>query len=154
MNSADAGKEQVRGRGRPRISRHISLGNLPRCYAPQCCLSEGQEVISLQPDEVEILRLVDLDGLEQEEAAIHLGVSRKTAWRDLHAARRKVADALVHGKILEMTECPRRREGHCPRWNREECPKGNGGPCPRGFFDDTVTGGEEHGNSGKPPRTK
>lgn len=154
MNSADAGKEQVRGRGRPRISRHIGLGNLPRCYAPQCCLSEGQEVISLQPDEVEILRLVDLDGLEQEEAAIHLGVSRKTAWRDLHAARRKVADALVHGKILEMTECPRRREGHCPRWNREECPKGNGGPCPRGFFDDAAYAGEDPGNTGKSPRNK
>jgi len=115
MNSADAGKEQVRCRGRPRISRHIDLGNPPRCYAPQCCLSEGQEVISLQPDEVEILRLVDLDGLEQEEAAIHLGVSRKTAWRDLDAARRKVADALGLGKVIEVTGCVRKRDWRCLR---------------------------------------
>jgi hypothetical protein len=93
-------------------------------------------MISLRPDEVEILRLVDLDGLEQEEAAVHLGVSRKTAWRDLHTARRKVADALVHGKIIEVAECPRRKEGLCPRWNTEICPKQDGGPCPRGFFEE------------------
>jgi predicted DNA-binding protein (UPF0251 family) len=133
MDSIEEGKGRTRCRGRPRISRHIDLGDLPRCYAPQCRISEGQEVLSLLPDEVEILRLVDLEGLEQEEAAAHLGISRKTAWRDLHAARRKVADALVHGKILEMTECLRRREGHCPRWNLAECPKHDGGPCPRGF---------------------
>jgi hypothetical protein len=149
MRPTGNGDEQVRCRGRPRISRHIDLGDPPRCYAPQCCLSEGQEIISLQPEEVEILRLVDLDGLEQEEAAAHLGVSRKTAWRDLHAARRKVADALVHGKILEMTECPRRREGHCPRWNREECPKRDGGPCPRGFLDEASSNREDPEDAGR-----
>jgi len=154
MGTTGKGGEQVRCRGRPRISRHIDIGDPPRCYAPQCCLSEGQEIISLQPEEVEILRLVDLDGLEQEEAAAHLGVSRKTAWRDLHTARRKVADALVHGKILEMTECPMRREGHCPRWNLKDCPKLDGGPCPRGFFDEAVTGGEENGKTGEPPHNK
>jgi len=135
MEIADGGEPQGRCRGRPRVCRHIEPGSSPRCYAPQCCLPEGEEILSLQPEEVEILRLVDLEGLEQEEAAAHLGVSRKTAWRDLHEARRKVADALVNGKILEMTECHRKKEGHCPRWNREECPKQGGGPCPKGFFD-------------------
>ena len=51
--------------------------------------------ITLNPDEIELLRLIDLEDLEQEEAAEKLGVSRKTAWRDLHEARRKIADALV-----------------------------------------------------------
>jgi uncharacterized protein len=98
-------------------------------------MPSGEEgVISLLPEEVEILRLVDLEGMEQEEAAAHLGVSRKTAWRDLHAARRKVAEALVNGYVLEVAGCARKREGCCPRWNLEVCPKKEGGTCPRGFF--------------------
>ena len=127
---------QARGRGRPRVSRHIAPGNAQRCYAPQCMPSEDSEAVSLLPEEVEILKLVDLEGLEQEEAADRLGVSRKTAWRDLHDARRKVADALVNGKALEVAGCTRKREGHCPRWNLDICPKKDGGSCPRGFFSD------------------
>ena len=78
---------------------------------------EGQG-ISLQPDEIELIRLIDLEGLEQEEAAEKLGVSRKTAWRDLHEARRKIADALVNGKGIEMAGCTKAAEGRCPK-----CPK-------------------------------
>ena len=74
----------------------------------------------LQPDEIELIRLIDLEGLEQEEAAEKLGVSRKTAWRDLHEARRKIADALVNGKGIEMAGCTRAAEGRCPK-----CPKEN-----------------------------
>jgi hypothetical protein len=98
-------------------------------------MPSGEEaVISLLPEEMEILKLVDLEGMEQEEAAAHLGVSRKTAWRDLHSARRKVAEALVNGHVLEVAGCARKREGHCPRWNLGVCPKKEGGTCPRGFF--------------------
>ena len=64
------------------------------------------------------IRLIDLDGLEQEEAAEKLGVSRKTAWRDLHEARRKIADALVNGKGIEMAGCQKAAEGRCPK-----CPR-------------------------------
>ncbi|HUK39296.1 MAG TPA: DUF134 domain-containing protein [Methanomicrobiales archaeon] len=137
-----------RCRGRPRVNRHIDPGEPPRCYAPRCWISPEQGFISLRPEEVEILRLVDLDGLEQEEAASRLGVSRKTAWRDLHEARKKVADALVHGKVIEVAGCARREEGLCPRWNTEVCPKRGGGACPRGFHDDPApcpSGTEETG---------
>jgi hypothetical protein len=72
----------------------------------------------LQPDEIELIRLIDLEGLEQEEAAERLGVSRKTAWRDLHEARRKIADALVNGKCIEMTGCIKAAEGRCPKCSR------------------------------------
>ena len=139
-----------RCRGRPRVNRHIDLGEPPRCYAPRCWISPAQEFISLRPEEVEILRLVDLDGLEQEEAAGRLGVSRKTAWRDLHEARRKVADALVHGKVIEVAKCERRQEGNCPRWNTGICPKQDGGPCPRGFLDDSTDGPRGSEETGEP----
>ncbi|MDN7023354.1 DUF134 domain-containing protein [Methanoculleus sp. FWC-SCC1] len=104
-----------RQRGRPRVQRTIEGGSTYRCYAP-LCRTNGQEheVVLLLPEEVEVLRLVDLEGLEQEAAATMLGVSRKTAWRDLHEARRKVADALVNGKTIGIAGCARQKRGACP----------------------------------------
>ncbi|MBP7121224.1 MAG: DUF134 domain-containing protein [Methanolinea sp.] len=85
-----------------------------RCYAPQCDIPDNDSVILL-PEELELLKLVDLNGLEQEEAGAIIGVSRRTVWKDLHEARRKVADALIHGKKIEIAGCERRIEGQCPR---------------------------------------
>ena len=105
-------------RGRPRVRRIIEGIGESRCYKPCCCLDEENEGISLKPEEIELIRLIDLEGLEQEEAAERLGVSRKTAWRDLHEARRKIADALVNGKGIEMAGCTKAAEGRCPK-----CPR-------------------------------
>jgi hypothetical protein len=102
-------------RGRPRLRRTINDVAESRCYKPCCCPEEENEGITLRPDELELLRLVDLEGLEQEEAAEKLGVSRKTAWRDLHQARRKITEALVYGKGIEMSGCQKAAQGHCPK---------------------------------------
>ena len=102
-------------RGRPRVRRIIEGTGESRCYKPCCCLGEENEGVSLKPEEIELIRLIDLEGLEQEEAAERLGVSRKTAWRDLHDARRKIADALVNGKGIEMAGCTKAAEGRCPK---------------------------------------
>jgi len=51
-------------------------------------------------DELEALRLADLEGLYQEQAAEKMGVSRPTFARILESARKKVAEALVKGKGL------------------------------------------------------
>jgi len=109
----------ARRRGRPRIPRAIDKNVSSRCFSPECCPNEDGVVITLLPDELELLRLVDLEGMEQEEAAGVLGVSRRTAWRDLHTARRKVADALTSGKTLQIGGCPRAIKGLCPR----KCPR-------------------------------
>jgi len=53
-------------------------------------------------DEFEALRLADLDGLYQEQAAEQMNVSRTTFSRIVVSARRKMADALVHGKALRI----------------------------------------------------
>lgn len=60
----------------------------------------AEVVVSL--DELEALRLADLEGLYQEEAAGRMQVSRPTFARIVEAARRKVADALIHGKALRL----------------------------------------------------
>ena len=59
--------------------------------------------ILIEPAEVEALRLVDLEGLSQEEAGKKMGVSRGTVWRLLQSARRKVAEALTEGRSLTIT---------------------------------------------------
>ena len=61
------------------------------------------ETIVIEPAEVEALRLVDLEGLSQEEAGIEMGVSRGTIWRFLQSARRKVARTLTEGRPLAVT---------------------------------------------------
>ena len=97
-----------------------------RCYAPQCSPNKTEEIVSLRPEELAVLDLVDLQGFEQEQAATALGVSRKTIWRDIHEARRKITDALVHGKALEIGGCLRRQNGICPRRNAAVCRKTSG----------------------------
>ena len=126
----DAGKGMYR-RGRPRVPRKVSEDAVCRCYEPQCCPHKDNEVVSIYPEEIEILKLVDFEGLEQEEAAAALGVSRKTLWRDLHGVRRKIADALVNGKGMEVSGCERRSADLCPKRNKYLCPLIGGAPCIR-----------------------
>ncbi len=59
--------------------------------------------ITIEPAEIEALRLVDLEGLSQEQAGIEMGVSRGTIWRLVQSARRKVAQALTEGRALAVT---------------------------------------------------
>lgn len=53
--------------------------------------------IPLSRDELEVLKLCDLDDLSQEEAGSRMGVSRGTVQRMLSSARKKVATALARG---------------------------------------------------------
>ncbi len=113
MNEREPGEGRGRrGRGCPRVRRRIGNQGAFRCFGPLC--GGPDEFVVILPEEVEALRLVDLQEFEQEEAAAALGVSRKTLWRDLHEARAKVADALVHGKTIRIVGCGRRREEGCP----------------------------------------
>lgn len=112
------------------MNRSIQSEGPLRCFAPQCKTAGDVEPVSLLPAEIEILRLVDLEGLQQEEAAAVLGVSRKTLWRDLHEARHKVADALVNGRMIEMAVCSCAEDGICPRRTGTACPRSADGDCP------------------------
>lgn len=80
------------------------------------------ELVVLSLDEVEALRLADLNGEYQEAAAERMKISRATFARIVESARRKVADALVHGKALQIqTEpgaqppAPAKAPGECHR---------------------------------------
>jgi predicted DNA-binding protein (UPF0251 family) len=58
--------------------------------------------VFLSFEELEALRLADLEGMDQQEAAFSMGVSRKTFWNDLKSARRKVAMALINGYAIRI----------------------------------------------------
>ena len=60
------------------------------------------EEVVMSLDEFEAIRLADLDGLYQEQAAEQMRVSRATFSRIIESAHRKLADVLVHGKALRI----------------------------------------------------
>lgn len=53
-------------------------------------------------EELEAIRLKDLEGMEQEECAEMMEVSRQTFQRILNIAREKIADSLVSGKAIRI----------------------------------------------------
>jgi predicted DNA-binding protein (UPF0251 family) len=59
--------------------------------------------VKLSVDELESLRLADLEGLEQAKAAVRMKISRPTFGRIVEKARKTVADAIVNGKALKIT---------------------------------------------------
>ena len=62
--------------------------------------AKGLDRLELRLDELEALRLADLQGLHHVDAADEMGISRATFGRLVAGARHKVAEALIHGKLL------------------------------------------------------
>jgi predicted DNA-binding protein (UPF0251 family) len=58
--------------------------------------------VRLSVEEVEAIRLKDLEGLEQEEGAGRMDISRATFQRVLASARQKMANALLNGKAIRI----------------------------------------------------
>lgn len=88
--------------GRPEKRRQVQLvpeytGFAPVGVSAGCCWR-----IELAADELEVLRILDYEGRSQKEAAASLGVSRATIASIAASARRKVTDALVNGKTIEV----------------------------------------------------
>jgi uncharacterized protein len=87
---------------RPKRCRRIDAAPGSTYFKPRGVpLSELDEVV-LGVDELEAIRLADLEGLYQELAAEKMGVSRQTFGRIVAAAHQKVAEALVRGKALKI----------------------------------------------------
>ena len=98
---------QAIGPGRPIKPRFIEMPPHITSFVPhrrmQRTLSVRNPVI-LDFDEFEALRLVDYEGLTQEEAARRMKISRGTVWRCIDSARRKVVSMLVEGRPLLIKE--------------------------------------------------
>jgi predicted DNA-binding protein (UPF0251 family) len=107
---------------RPRKRRTLMRAPRPAVYKPAGVPLDGLRRGTLLHEELEALRLADLEGLTQEEAAGRMGISRSTFQRIVSHARRQVALALAEGQALQIEggtfevisprpRGPRRRDG-------------------------------------------
>jgi predicted DNA-binding protein (UPF0251 family) len=87
---------------RPKCCRQVGAMPDKTRFRPQGKGSATIAEVCLTLDEYEALRLADLDGLYQEQAALRMNISRQTFGRIVKSARRKVADVLVNGKALRI----------------------------------------------------
>lgn len=87
---------------RPCCLRHIDVSPCTAYFKPAGIPARLLEEVDLALDELEALRLADFDGLYQEQAAEQMKISRPTFSRVIKQARKKVADALIHGKALRI----------------------------------------------------
>lgn len=91
---------------RPHCLRRVGCAPATTWFKPAGVPLRELDEVTLALDELEALRLADLEGLYQEAGAERMNVSRATFGRIVEAARRKVAEALVHGKALRIEGGP------------------------------------------------
>lgn len=127
---------------RPTKCRRICALPQMREFGP---LQPGNEqgAVVLSVDEYEVIRLIDWLDMNQEECAAQMEVARTTVQAIYTSARRKLADALVNGRMLRIDGgnyrvCPRQQNccrrrcpdvcgqtscqaGGCPAEHEPEC---------------------------------
>jgi len=86
----------------------------PKKWKKVCCLPKrnlfgpingtntDREVIIMTVEEYETLRLIDFEGMTQEECSKRMNVARTTVQRIYNDARKKLAEVLVNGKVLKI----------------------------------------------------
>ena len=83
---------------RPVRCRRIEHMPLYRSFSPDDIAAD--ESVRMTVDEYEAVRLLDAEGLTQEACADRMNVARTTVTAIYGSARKKIADAIVHGKRL------------------------------------------------------
>jgi predicted DNA-binding protein (UPF0251 family) len=84
------------------ICRKVSCDVTAKYFKPQGIPMRDLEEIAMELDEIEAIRLADLEGLYQVDAAARMGVSRQTFGNIIARAHKKVASALLCGKALRI----------------------------------------------------
>jgi uncharacterized protein len=87
---------------RPRMDRRIGHQPPVRFYKPQGIPLGQLRGVTLTLDGLEAIRLADAEGLDHEEAAARMGISRPTFSRLVAEARAVVARALVNGWAIRI----------------------------------------------------
>jgi len=85
---------------RPRKHRHCRHHEGDRVFKPRSIPLPELEVLTLRVDELEALRLCDLEGHDQAEAGEKMGVSRGTVQRLLKTGRATVVRAISENAAL------------------------------------------------------
>jgi predicted DNA-binding protein (UPF0251 family)/DNA-directed RNA polymerase subunit RPC12/RpoP len=87
---------------RPTKWRKVEFIPNVQYFVPYDIDAEDLQENVMRIEELEAIRLRDLEGMEQEECAEKMEVSRQTFQRILNAARGKIADSLIYGKAIRI----------------------------------------------------
>jgi predicted DNA-binding protein (UPF0251 family) len=87
---------------RPLKCRRVAFLPNVTYFKPAGIPLRALEEVQLSVEEAEAIRLKDIEGLEQEEGAERMNISRPTFQRVLASARQKMADALLNGKAIRI----------------------------------------------------
>ena len=78
---------------------------MPGCgrFGPEGSRGSDRQAVTMTLDEYESIRLIDLEGMTQEQCAAQMNVARTTAQAIYNGARKKLAKCLVNGQELMIT---------------------------------------------------
>jgi predicted DNA-binding protein (UPF0251 family) len=89
---------------RGRFPKPVTFGTIPVVDKFTPAPLRNTDPVFMEMAELEAFRLVDMEGLSQEEAGQKMSVSRGTIWRLVQSARKKTAQALTEGRALQITK--------------------------------------------------
>lgn len=87
---------------RPRKWRKVCCMPGSTLYGPLNGFPDDSQLIIMSVEEYETIRLIDQEGLNQEECAEKMQVARATVQNIYKAARSKMAESLVNGRLLKI----------------------------------------------------
>jgi len=87
---------------RPRLCRRLEIDPNVTFYKPQGVPLRNLSIIELTHEEWESLRLKNVEGLDQNQAAIKMDTSQSTFQRIYSSAQKKVGMAIVQGMAIKI----------------------------------------------------
>ena len=89
---------------RPRIRRRCRFRPYVYYFKPRGIPMRHLDEVVLERDELEAIKLHDVDELEHTEAAKKMKVSQPTFGRILDSSYKKIANAIIFGKAIRIEE--------------------------------------------------
>lgn len=87
---------------RPRKWRKVCSLPESNRFGPLNSQVNHENFVTMTVDEYETIRLIDLEGLNQEECSNQMNIARTTVQGIYIDARKKLAESLVNGKVLRI----------------------------------------------------
>jgi len=87
---------------RPRLNRNIIFDPSVTFFKPRGVPLRELEIVDLSLEEVEAIRLKNIEKLDQTECAMRMKTSQSTFQRILSSAYAKISEALISGKAIKI----------------------------------------------------
>jgi len=89
---------------RPRLCRRVRFNPCVTYFKPRGVPMRNLKEVELTIEEVEALRLKNIESLDQIECAEKMKTSQSTFQRILSSAYKKVSEAIIDGKAVKITK--------------------------------------------------